>query len=582
MKVRMKRFLISLLLFSLFLGAVPMPAVAAGASTAQYMCMIVLDGGRPDYITKNLGSMPNMRALLQHSRTYNRAWVGDLMSITPPSHAVIGTGSFPRNDGGIVNWDWGNHSTGKISPTFQAKESYMKASNYWAFNVIKNSGTPTLAGQIRKQYPNGLVVAGSGSHFHAAGPMGGPDASWIFSYDRINGYWAPYSLGAHPVPAALLNDRSLRERLVSSNNSTVPLVYDPLPLAHQNSLVLKFASKAIQRYRPRAIMLNLPEIDTIGHWSTRWYAEESILYKAFDRDLGQIIAAYKAAGIYDQTLFVITADHGMIQSKHRVLDRDAVRSLLHDENAPSILMNGGGAAGPTMMSVWLKNPAHNGRIAQAIWKRHLDNVSAVFYIKHQGSRYYYNMAGCEQCAPSLIKTYRYLLSTEAGPTGEDIAILLRENARNSGLPQMPGRHGGADWGSQQITLIFSGPGVQPGTSDHPARLADIAPTVERFMGIAPKARDGVVLADAFQHPDAADTAAQNASDATMNTYVSALMQRARFDIRLEAQGKLPNSIPSNEIIIHWKRRWAVTIAGAVVLVITAGALPALLELPLHR
>jgi hypothetical protein len=208
-------------------------------------------------------------------------------------------------------------------------------------------------------------------------------------------------------------------------------------------------------------------------------------------------------------------------------------------------------------------------VARTIWNRHLDNVSAVFYIQHKGSRYYYDMAGCESCSPQLIKAYHYLLSTEAGPTGEDIAILLRENARNSGLPQMPGRHGGADWGSQHITLIFSGPGVQPGTSEHPARLADIAPTVERFMGITPDARDGLVLADAFQTPHPADTARQAASDASQSTYVAALMQRAQSDIKLEAEGKLPNSIPSDEVIIHWKRRIAVTIAGAVVLIVAA-------------
>jgi arylsulfatase A-like enzyme len=116
---------------------------------------------------------------------------------------------------------------------------------------------------------------------------------------------------------------------------------------------------------------------------------------------------------------------------------------------------------------------------------------------HSGGNYAYKMAGCESCSPALVKGYNYLLSTEAGPTGEDIAILLRENARNSGLPQMMGRHGGADWGSQHITLMLSGPGVRAGTSNAPARLADLAPTIERFMGIAPDARDGVVLADAF-------------------------------------------------------------------------------------
>ncbi|HEX8917065.1 MAG TPA: alkaline phosphatase family protein, partial [Chloroflexota bacterium] len=395
----MKRVLLSLLFGGFSLSLLPAAVSAASPPvTAQYVCLIVLDAGRPDYITRNLSAMPNMRALLPQGRWYDRAWVGSLMSITPPDHAVIGTGSLPKDNGGLVNWDWGIHATGKISPTLQAKQNYQ---NNWAFQLIKNSGTPTLAGVIHRKYPAGLVIAGSGAHFHAAGPMGGPDANWIFSYDRLNGNWAPYTLGPHQVPSRLLNDPTLRKPLVSSNKSTVPTLYDPLLLGQQDSLVVNFAIKSLQQYRPRGMLLNLPEVDTIGHWSHHWYPDEGILYKSFDQDLGRLIAAYKAAGIYNQTLFVITADHGMIQSPHRVLDRDGVISLIRSTLGQKsiILTNGGGSAGPTMTSIWLKNPANNARMAKIIYNHHFDNVSAVFYMQHKGSHYYYNMAGCTSCSP---------------------------------------------------------------------------------------------------------------------------------------------------------------------------------------
>jgi predicted AlkP superfamily pyrophosphatase or phosphodiesterase len=579
----MRRILTSAFLGALLLGALPLTVHAAtpagAAPTAKYVVMIVLDAGRPDYITKNLGSMPNMRQFLTHARWYNRAWVGSLMSITPPDHAVIGTGSFPKDDGGIVNWDWGIHSTGKISPTFQALVNYQ---NGYAFQVIKNSGTPTLAGVIRKKYPNGLVIAGSGAHFHAAGPMGGPDASWIYYYDRVNGNWAPVTLGQHPVPKAILNDASLRTPLVSNNNSQIPLIYDPVVIGQQDSLVIKTAIRSLQLYKPRGILLNLPEPDTAGHWvkDSSWYRAERRLYLDFDKDLGKLIAAYKQAGIYNQTLFVITADHGMTHYKHRVLDRSAVQNQINSMlgSNSTILFNGGGKGGPSMASIWLKNPANNARVARAIFAKKYDNVSAVYYLTNANGHYAYKMAGCEGdtpssaqgCSPALKATYSYLMSTDAGTTGEDIAILFREDTGNSQLPIMFGRHGGADWASQHVTLIFSGPGVQPGTSDHPARLADIAPTIERFMGIAPQARDGLVLADAFQQPDPADVSAQNASDQTLNVYVNALQQRAQTDLKMEALGKIPNFIPQDELPpIHWKRRIAVTVAGAVVLILAA-------------
>jgi hypothetical protein len=562
----MKRLLFTLVLGSLFVGGLPATAGAATSPTAKYVCLIVLDGGKPEYITSRLNQLPHVKALMQHGRWYNNAIVGSLMSITPPDHLVIGTGSFPKDDGGVVNWDWGVHSTGHISPTFQAVENY---TNNYAYKLIKSSGTPTLAGVIHQKYPKGLVIAGSGAHFHAAGPMGGPDANWIFSYQRSNGYWAPFTLSpGRPVPSSLLKNPTLKEKIPSSNDSTVPFTYDPLVLGHQNTLVMKFAMKSLQQYKPRAMLLNLAESDTVGHWSQKWKKEEGRLYTAFDRDLGQLIATYKKAGIYNQTLFVITADHGMIQSKNRVLDKDAVVAQIKSTlgNKSIILTNGGGSAGPTMTSIWLKNPANNARMAKAIFAKNYDNVSAIYYATNTDGHYQYKMAGCNSCSPDLVNAYNYLMSTDAGPTGEDIAILLRENARNSGLPQMLGRHGGADWGSQHVTLLFSGPGVQDGTSNHPARLTDLAPTIERFMGINPDARDGIVLADAFQNPNPSDVTAQNNSDTTLTPIVAAIKARAASDIKLEAEGKLANYIPSNEVIIHWKRRWAVTIAGGVVLV----------------
>lgn len=85
MKEGMRCLLIPLLLGSIVFGSLPITVGAAsGSSTAKYLCLIVLDAGRPDYITKNIKSLPNVQKLMKAGRWYNRAWVGDLMSITPP------------------------------------------------------------------------------------------------------------------------------------------------------------------------------------------------------------------------------------------------------------------------------------------------------------------------------------------------------------------------------------------------------------------------------------------------------------------------------------------------------------------
>ncbi len=540
--------------------------VSSSAGAAEYVCLIVLDGGRPDYITNRLHELPNIRNFIKNGRWYNNAWVGSLMSITPPDHAVIGTGSLPRDNGGLVNWEWANRHTGKMSLSLQDLSNY---NNEWAFNLIRESGTPTLAGEIRKKYPNDLVIAGSGAHFHAAGPLGGPDASWIYWFQHVGNEWIPRSMGPNPVPKEILNDPSLRAKVPPTSDTTVPKFYSPLNLGQQDTLVIDTAIRALQRYRPRAILLNLPETDVVGHWSLEWKRDEGILYRAFDRALGRLIAAYKQEGIFDKTLFVVTADHGMIQSVHRVLDREAVLKQIKTELGENsiILTNGGGGGGPTMTSIWLKNPTHSRRMATLIWEKHYDNVSAIYY--RNGTKYH--PVGIEDGSAALEKAYTYLLETE-GTNGEDIAILLRENSRNSGLPRMLGRHGGADWGSQMVTLMMMGPGVKVGKSNAPARLVDIAPTVERFMGMTPNARDGVVLADAFQTPHPDDVPPFKSTMAQLAPMVAALQRRAARDIKLAAEGQLPNFIPANEIVIHWKRRIAVTAAAAAVLVGAAGFL----------
>src|SRR5579872_5127956 len=101
----MRRIVLPAILLATVLGGIPSVTRAASvgtAPTANYLCLIVLDGGKPEYITNHLKTLPNLRQLINAGRWYDRAWVGDLMSITPPGHAVIGTGSFPKDDGGIV------------------------------------------------------------------------------------------------------------------------------------------------------------------------------------------------------------------------------------------------------------------------------------------------------------------------------------------------------------------------------------------------------------------------------------------------------------------------------------------------
>lgn len=78
-----------------------------------------------------------------------------------------------------------------------------------------------------------------------------------------------------------------------------------------DSVVGGYAVELIEQYKPKLLMIHLDDTDTAGHE----YGATSDEYKQHieeaDAEIGKIIQAYNISGILEETLFVITSDHGM-------------------------------------------------------------------------------------------------------------------------------------------------------------------------------------------------------------------------------------------------------------------------------
>lgn len=76
------------------------------------------------------------------------------------------------------------------------------------------------------------------------------------------------------------------------------------------------AAKYIQAKKPDFLFLHLDNVDGAGHdkghGSPEYYAAVSLA----DSLLGVVIEAYKKAGLYDKTVFIVSADHGGIGHGH--------------------------------------------------------------------------------------------------------------------------------------------------------------------------------------------------------------------------------------------------------------------------
>src|SRR5690349_11787530 len=65
----------------------PSPTPKPASVSPKYMVVLVLDGGRPDYLS--VPGIPHVRALMQNGTVYSNAFDGVLESETPTGHATI-------------------------------------------------------------------------------------------------------------------------------------------------------------------------------------------------------------------------------------------------------------------------------------------------------------------------------------------------------------------------------------------------------------------------------------------------------------------------------------------------------------
>lgn len=505
----------------LWLGAEQAPPALASAPP-RYLVLIVLDAFRPDYM--QLAPMPALQSLISAGTSYDRAWVAQLESETPVGHATISTGSLPRNDG-VIGFEWRDPKT------------QQEVLDGWPPGVIAGklerdlhaSGVGSIPQAVKSANRNARVVALSSEKVYAASALGGWAADYVLYHQRTgtnNVVLTPQALPGHKPPADFFARPNLREGM---------------PLQHFTDwdyLSTMLALDAFDAFHPDVLMVNLPGADVYGH--PFGPAVPSIMAQVaagLDRNIARIIAAYKKSGIYDQTLFVVTADHGMVPNDRAVAGPDT-KTIVQGAGGQYLFHTGGTAA-----DIYLHNYWHARAVATDMLR--LPNVAAAYYQMRPHGHYEYVPVPGMQIDPALDAAYQYLLSTFVGPTAPDVVAPFRENTIGARLTTAHGDHGGLNWGAQHVPLILSGPGVRSRTVSHyPARLVDVAPTVLRILGVPAGPMDGTVLADALTGATAAEVAAQTALAAPLTGYQDALIAQSEADIAEDVRTKVLPPPPS--------------------------------------
>jgi predicted AlkP superfamily pyrophosphatase or phosphodiesterase len=481
-------------------------------SKPQYLVLFVIDGGKPDYL--NVPNTPNLHALMKSGTVYQNAFAGILESETPSGHATIATGS-PPNMNGILSFNWANskndRTTDIFDPTVVQKGTMEQ--------IMSHAGAPSIASLVHANNPNGRVVAVSGHKYYAADALGGPDADAIVYYQGTpNGKYAPVSTVGHSPPKSIMNDKGL----------VFPTTH--LSVGTEDRLTMRLAEKTARVMRPTALLINLPEFDwPLGHV---WGADRDRkvvrqLMQGFDKELGALEAQYRKEGILDKTLFVITADHGFAPIYHQV-NATTLQAAVAKTGAKII-----SDTYHTAAYMWLDKFKKSAAAAREIARLKNPYIQSVYFKEHVPGGYDYVRASGPQglLARGAEAANQYLLHTFDGVTGPDVVTFFTEDTASlpGGEAGWKGDHGGADWYSQHVPLVFAGPGVASGIRTEPVRLQDVAPTALTLMGVAPTGMAGIPLADAMRHPPAALVSRQKAVAASLQPVVTSLQKEAHLE-----------------------------------------------------
>ncbi|MGB6403652.1 MAG: alkaline phosphatase family protein [Candidatus Sulfotelmatobacter sp.] len=202
-----------------------------------------------------------------------------------------------------------------------------------------------------------------------------------------------------------------------------------------------------------------------------------------DTAIGEIVGALKNAGIYNDTLLIVTAKHGDSPI-------DPTRYVADGANTPATLLatagfipysesplnsTGIGATEDDVSVLWLKKGASVPAAVELLE----NNAAAIGMgeIHYEGSlALNYNVGG-----------------TEPGedPRSPDIIVTPNVGVTYSGSTAMIGDHGGFAHDDTNVMLLVSNPSFTPQTAAALVATRQVAPTIVKALGLNPWALDAV-------------------------------------------------------------------------------------------
>lgn len=451
---------------------------------ASRVVVVVFDGLRPDMVTQ--ARMPNLAAFAGEG-TWFREARSVFPSMTRVATSSISTGAPPALHGIVGNSFYFPEVTRDFVLDTSLAADLALAEERLNGPLI---APETLGDRLAAQGKSFAVVhSGSAGSTYAINPRAAAHGHWTFSVMGQDATRTPHAVD------------EVVERFG-------PLPPRTLPRFDETDYVTRvFTEHVLGEMDPDVALIWFNEPDTSFHYKFLASDDTNAIVTAVDAAFGRIRAAIEARSDAEDIAIIVASDHGQISSS-AVADiagllgeagHKAARASARAINGAAVTVTGG-----NMGEIRMVDGDMDRRDQIARWLMQRDEIGMVFTPSDdpvQGAvagTFSTALVGLDHARqPELVYVLRS--DTSLDPHGLPGLGLI-----TGGVPVGGGMHGGLNRHELNTVLILGGAAHSgaPGTTEAPAGIVDIAPTVLDLLGLsAPTSMRGASLmsSDIRQH-----------------------------------------------------------------------------------
>ena len=407
--------------------------------TPKHVIVVAIDACRYEYLKQF--SLPNMEFLISRGASFANAIAGNCVAETAPGFASISTGKYMKDHGISSSDSWYDRESGNLLYFYDEKTGDL------------HLDVPTFGEMVKLQDPSAKVASISAKDRNSF-LLGGPTADVVaFSYREKMSQRGDFSGKGVREDSFGWTERPGRDLPPYLADITVPRLVDwegpgfkhpkesSANTPFVDTFIMEGALEILKNEKPEIFFIGLVSPNIVGHIYLTESKEIQHSMEVVDGLIGKLIACVKDMGWLEDTLFVITADHGMADKPFSIdlmaeLKRrgrmDLVENIAYRYVVPAV----GGLylhdLNPSLVDDMLKVLREIHHVKEAWYK---NDPHAPWYIRR----------GAHKRAPDIIVVpeYEYQIAAE-GRTE----------------PVYPAYHGAPYYADFSIVMIFSGCGVK--------------------------------------------------------------------------------------------------------------------------